>query len=143
MRFLIDTNVISQPAKPVPNAAAMDWLSSMEEERLSISVITLAEFRQAIELLPSGRRKHALEVWLANGLAARFRGRILPVDEAVADAAGRLSAHAKRIGLNAEAADMFIAATAQVHGMALATLNRKHFKGLGVELVELDGATSQ
>jgi predicted nucleic acid-binding protein len=65
-----------------------------------------------------------------------YKARIFPVDEVVADLAGRISIEAERIGLNIDLTDTLIAATARVHGLKVATINRKHFEKLGVELVE-------
>ena len=62
-----------------------------------------------------------------------YKTRTFPVDEVAADLAGRISVEAQRIGLNIDLTDMLIAATAQVLGLKVATLNRKHFEKLGVE----------
>jgi len=86
-------------------------------------------------LLPQGKRRDALDEWLLNDVADAYSGRILPVTEAIADLAGRIGAAAKQAGYNVELADVLIAATARAHGLAVVTLNRKHFERLGVELV--------
>ncbi len=69
-------------------------------------------------------------------VAVEYRARILPVDAVVADLAGQLSVEAESVGLNLELTDFVIAATARVHGLKVATLIRKHFEKLGVELAE-------
>ena len=105
-------------------------------ETLAISSVVLQELRFGIELQPEGKRRRELERWLETGVANIFMGRILPVDERVADVSGRLLAATKKAGHHAEMADTLIAATAIVHGLKVATLNRKDFLLLGVELVE-------
>jgi hypothetical protein len=136
LKYLLDTNILSQATKPVPDAATIEWLDSVALENLYLSAVTLIEFRQGIELLAAGKNKQTLENWLQKDILGRFRGRILPVDIGVADAAGRISAMSKRGGLNIQVADLLIAATAQTHGMTLVTLNRKHFEKLGVAMVK-------
>ncbi len=81
-------------------------------ESIFLSVITLVELRRGIQLLPQGKRREGLDEWLLNNLADAYRGRILPVTEAIADLAGRLGAAAKRDGYTVELADVLIAATA-------------------------------
>jgi hypothetical protein len=98
--------------------------------------VVLHELRYGIELLPQGKRRDSLEVWLSKQVIPNFQGRIYPVDEVVADLSGRMLAAAKMAGHIAEANDTLIAATAKVHGLVVATLNRKHFELLGVPLVE-------
>ena len=135
MRYLLDTSVISQTIKETPRGPAIDWLRTVDARETFLSAVTLAELRQGIELLPAGKRRRNLDIWLRGGVAVEYRGRIFPVDEPVADMAGRVSAEAKRAGVNIELPDVLIAATARVHGLAVATLDRKHFERLGVELV--------
>ena len=136
MSSLLDSSLLSQPIKPQPNPAAMIWWHKQDAASLWISAVTIQEIRYGIELTPQGPRKQVLEYWLAHSVLTRFRGRILPVDQAVADLSGRLLALAKKAGHTAEVADSLIGATAKVHGCEVATLNRKHFEKLGVELVD-------
>jgi predicted nucleic acid-binding protein len=87
-------------------------------------------------LLDEGARCRELEAWLTNRVLPDFSGRILPVDEAVAELSGRLLAREKKNKRTAEINDVLIAATARVHGLRVATLNHKHFEPLDVELVK-------
>ena len=99
-------------------------------------MISLAEIAFGIEEMDPGKKRQNLEAWLTSDIKRGFAGRILGVDERVAEEAGRLTSKAKRIGAKPQFADVLIAATATVHGLRVATLNRKHFEGLGLELVE-------
>jgi predicted nucleic acid-binding protein len=125
--FLLDTNVVSEPTKPRPNHGLLAWLTSVDEESVFISTITISELRYGIERLPAGVRKTRLDTWLRNDLLSRFEGRTLPVNIEVADACGRLSARADFLGRSIEARDAFIAATAEVHGLTLVTRNVSDF----------------
>ena len=112
------------------------WWQRQSVDSLYLSAISVHEIRQGIELAPAGAKRNALEIWLQDFVLRVFADRILGVDGVVADASGRLVASAKKKGHTAELADALIAATAKVHGLKVATLNRKHFEKLGVELVE-------
>jgi toxin FitB len=134
VNFLLDTNVVSEWAKPRPNPHVIRWLFEADEDHIFLSVITFAEIRQGIEEMPIGRRREALNDWLENDLAARFERRILSVDLRVADAWGAAIARSNRIGTNLGVMDGFMAATAEAFGMTLVTRNTRHFENLGIQL---------
>ncbi len=92
MSFLLDTNAVSEWTKPKPNANLIAWLASVDEDQTFLSVITIAEIKFGIERLKPGQRRSSLESWLRGDLGERFEGRILPVDAAVAEAWGKLTA---------------------------------------------------
>jgi predicted nucleic acid-binding protein len=133
--FLLDTNVVSEWVKPQPNPSVVAWLADVDEDRTFISVITLAELRSGVAALAVGRRRDRLEVWLAQELPTRFEGRVLPVDLAVADAWGRITASAKATGRSIRAMDAFLAATAHVHQLTLVTRDVQDFQGAGTPVL--------
>jgi toxin FitB len=128
MKYLLDTNVISEPMKARPNAGVLDWLAQVAEDSVYLSVVSITELRYGIERLASGRRRDVLEAWLGKDLSSRFEGRILPVDVEVADACGRLVAHSESMGRPIEPRDAFIAATAEVRRLILVTRNASDFR---------------
>ncbi|HKX09651.1 MAG TPA: type II toxin-antitoxin system VapC family toxin [Stellaceae bacterium] len=128
MSFLLDTNVVSEWARPKPDAGVIAWLDEADEDRLFISVATLAELRHGVERLAQGRRRKRLDEWLGDELPLRFEGRILPVDTAVADAWGRLVARSEAAGRAIGVMDALIAATATTHDLTLVTHNVGDFK---------------
>lgn len=134
MSFLLDTNVISEGAKPRPDRGVMDWLASVDEEQLFLSVISLAELRHGVERLEDGRRKSTLDLWLTGDLPARFDSRLLPVDAETADQWGRVVARAQAAGRPMGAMDAFLAATAEQHQLTLVTRNLSDFAATGVRL---------
>ena len=136
MSHLLDTNIVSQRVKETPDARVVRWTEGIHQSEMFLSVISLEEIGFGIELMLPGRKRDRLEQWLSLDLRAIFSERLLVVSGRVAEEAGRLSARAKRAGAQPELADALIAATAIVHGLKLATLNRKHFERLGVELVK-------
>jgi predicted nucleic acid-binding protein len=136
LKYLLDTDVISQRIKIQPVAKAMAWLRNISEDDLRLSAITIQEVRTGAASMPLGRKRKAVEAWLEDDLLRDFADRILPVDAAVADLCGGLIVNAIAQGHTPSLGDALIAATAKVHGLQVATLNRKHFERLGVELVE-------
>lgn len=127
MSFLLDTNAISEWQKPRPNPGLTAWANSADEETLFLSVVTLAELRYGIERMADGSRRQRYEQWLDYALPLRFEGRILPVNQAIADAWGRMVALCASHGKPISAIDGFLAATADVHRLTLVTRNVQHF----------------
>jgi hypothetical protein len=125
--FLLDTNVVSEWVKPRPDAGVVAWLADVDEDRVYVSVITLAELRYGIERMATGRRRARLDEWLRNELPLRFEGRILAIDGAIADAWGRMVARSEALGRSMGVMDAFIAATVEVHGLTLVTRNASDF----------------
>lgn len=128
MSFLLDTNVVSEWVRPRPDEGVVAWLADADEDRVFISVVTLAELRYGIERLTAGQRRRRLDEWLTGELPLRFEGRVLPIDAAIADAWGRLTASREAVGRPIAVADAVIAATAEAHGLALVTRNVSAFE---------------
>jgi len=86
MRYLLDTNIISNITKPSPSESLLAWLADQNDENLYIASLTVAEIRRGILKKPAGKRRDELEDWFVGpeGLQALFAGRILPFDEAAA-----------------------------------------------------------
>jgi predicted nucleic acid-binding protein len=132
MKVLLDTNVLSEVRRPAPQPRVLAWLDTIDEDRAFISVASIAELRRGIALMAEGRRRAALASWLAVDLPARFAGRILPIDPAIAERWGDLMAQARQNGFALSVLDGFFAATAIAHELVLATRNTKDFAPLCV-----------
>jgi len=127
MSFLLDTNAVSEWVKPRPNPGLIGWMESTDEDRVFISVITLAELRYGVERLAAGGRRRRLEEWLGHELPLRFEGRILPVETNIAVAWGKTVARNEAAGHPISAMDAFLAATAEFHRLTLVTRNVSDF----------------
>ena len=79
---------ISEIVRLKPEPRVMAWIETAEETLLYLSVLTLCEIRKGLAALPQGKRRSRLETWLEVELQARFSGRILSIDAAVADRLG-------------------------------------------------------
>lgn len=128
MNFLLDTNVVSEWMKPRPNPGVVTWLAEADEDRVFISVVTLAELRYGIERLATGKRRARLEDWLEHDLPLRFEGRVLAIGTVIADACGKAVARSEAVGRPVETMNAFLAATAEVHRLTLVTRNTSDFK---------------
>jgi toxin FitB len=126
--FLLDTNVISEPTRPRPDAAVLKWLAAADEDEIFLSAMTIAELRYGIQRLPHGRKRTQLDSWLQRDLRRRFDGRILPIDTETADMCGRLIARSESRGRVLEVRDALIAACAEVHGLTLVTRSVRDFE---------------
>ena len=132
--FLLDTNVLSEFSRVgPPHDAVARWLQATSEALLFASVLTFAEIRRGIELLPASRRRAQLELW-QHEFVASFAGRLLPVTLPIAERWAVLSADSKRRGTPLATIDGLLAATASEHGLTVATRNVKDFANLGIAI---------
>ncbi len=135
MSYLLDTNVVSEWTRPRPEPRVVAWLGDVDEDRVFLSVVTLAELHRGIELLPTGKKRELLAAWLTTDLLDRFATRVLDVTPAVAREWGAIGANAQRSGAPVGVMDAFVAATARVHDLTVVTRNEADFKSTGVTLL--------
>jgi predicted nucleic acid-binding protein len=133
--FLLDTNCISEVVSPKPERRVLEWLDGTDEALLHLSVLTLGEIRKGVAGVTPGKRRLQLERWLEIDVPARFSGRILQVDRAVADKWGLISAEAKRKGAPVASVDALLAATALHFELTLVTRNASDFAPTRVSLL--------
>ena len=133
--IILDTNVVSEPLKPAPDAAVLAWLNAQEPQTLYLTSVSLAELLSGISALPNGRRRDALKLALTAQMLPLFEGRILPFDTVAAQAFALVNASATGSGNPISFADCAIAAIASAHGFTLATRNTRDFRDTGVETI--------
>ena len=133
-RFLLDTNIVSDAAKPAAPAALVAWLSDQPDENLFISSWTIAEIWRGILKKPAGRKREDLERWFGgpDGPQALFVSRVLPFDERAALMWAELLVEGEKKGRPRNPFDMIIAAVARANNCIVVTGNEKHFTGLPV-----------
>jgi hypothetical protein len=135
VRYLLDTNVLSEPAKRVPDRKVVAWLDAQSPLDLTVSVLTLGELTKGAELLAEGDRRSELLAWIKADLPRTFVGRILPIDVEVASEWGRLSADGRKRGRELPVVDGLLLATASVHHLTLVTRNEADCSDRGVPIL--------
>jgi len=132
--IVLDTNVISEPLKSMPDPKVMAWLDDQSAETLFITAISRAELRFGVLKLPEGKRKSALAERIERVLDL-FKDRTLDFDTAASDKLAEIAARCEKAGRPAVAPDAYIAACAAARGFAVATRNVKHFEPTGVRVI--------
>ena len=133
--YLLDTNVISELRKPSCDPAVKAWSNNKPPESFFLSTITIAEIRFGIEQQSDLPFREELVAWLDHTLRPWFANRILDVDEEVILEWRRMVAMGKRKGVTFSQPDLFIAATAKIHNLTVATRNVADFEQAGVAVV--------
>ena len=133
--LLLDTNCISEVVRIQPEPRVLEWMESADEGLLYLSVLTLGEISKGLASLPQSKRRANLEAWLEVELQARFSGRILPIDAAVADRWGFLAADAKRKGKALSTIDALLAATALHYNLTIVSRNVSDFANTQVPVL--------
>jgi toxin FitB len=126
--------MLSELRKADGSSAVKVFMASVSAKSLFMSVITVGEITKGVALLPESSKKQALGAWL-RGLTSVYEDRILGIDQETAEIWGEVTAAAQRRGLGIPVADGLIAATAQRHGLHVATRNTAHFAAAGVMIV--------
>jgi predicted nucleic acid-binding protein len=127
MKYLVDTNVISEMSKPAPSKAVISWMKSIPETDLFMSVVSIGEIVFGICKLSDKTRSRKLTTWLDNVIYDGFEGRILEISIDVMRVWGELYASLPR---SLPIQDTLIAATAIANNLAIATRNVKDFKDI-------------
>ena len=133
--ILLDTNVISESQRQVPNARVLDWIDAQALETLYLSAITVADLRAGIALMPAGKRHDSLHENLEKRLLPMFANRVLSFDMACTKAYAELLAKSRAAGLAIETADAFIAAVALANGFTVATRDTSPFEAVGLNVI--------
>ena len=129
MRYLLDTNIISNVSKQQPSAPLVAWMSGQPDESLFIASLSIAEISRGVLEKPAGKRRDQLEAWFAGpeGPQALFAGRVLAFDEKAGLVWARLMASGKAKGKPRSALDTIIDAVAEANDCIVVTDNEKDF----------------
>jgi toxin FitB len=128
VKYLADANVLSEPTKPIPDLRVVEWLRANQSE-IAVDPIILGELRFGILILPKGKKRSALEHWFAEGVD---RLHCLAWETETGLVWAELLARLRTAGKALPIKDSLIAATALVHGLSVATRNRRDFANAGV-----------
>jgi len=131
VKYLVDANVLSEPTKPAPHLAVVEWLRANERE-LAVDPVILGEIRFGILLLPKGIRRKRLERWFDAGVG---RLHCLPFEAEHGLRWAQLVASLRASGRAMPVKDSLIATTALMHDLAVVTRNGADFENAGVKVV--------
>ena len=134
MRYLLDTNILSNITKPAPSEALLAWMADQTDTDLFISSLTVAEIQRGVLEKPAGKKRDQLEAWFTGpeGPQALFADRILAFDEKAGLIWARLMADGKANGRPRSGFDTIIAAVAEANGCVVVTDNEKDFQDIEI-----------
>jgi tRNA(fMet)-specific endonuclease VapC len=124
LRFLLDTNALSEPLRPVPNEGVIARIEHHSGALATASTVW-HELLFGVAALAHGRRRNEAERYLDLVVARNFL--VLPYDGEAASWHAHERARLKGVGRPVDFADGQIAAVAAVNGLTLVTANTKHF----------------
>ncbi|WP_434613943.1 type II toxin-antitoxin system VapC family toxin [Azospirillum sp. B2RO_4] len=128
---MLDTNILSEPLRPRPDPQAIAWLERIQPSNAFVSVISIGEIHRGIAKLrhSNAAKAEQLDIWIKD--VETWTERILPVSLTVATLWG----HLRNAHRNCDPVDALIAATAQAHGLTIATRNVRDFHVFGIPLL--------
>jgi len=136
--ILLDTNILSELMRPVPEPSVLHWIDGIKEIDTWISAITVSEIKLGIAILPAGRRKTLFFELADEVFIGDFQNRCLPFDCEASQEYVRIVAERKQAGLPITVEDAQIAAIAITAGLTLATRNTKDFSGIEISQAEME-----
>lgn len=133
--IVLDTNVLSEALRPVPEPSILDWLADQPRASLFTTTVTRGEILYGIRLLPDGKRRQGL--WdVSNKIFDEdFAGQVLSFDSDAADIYAQIAASRRIAGKPISQFDAMIAAMARSRGAILATRNVKDFDECGIDVI--------
>lgn len=134
--IIVDTNVVSELLRPIPDPRVEQWLAAQDGYDINLTAISEAELRYGIAIMEHGRRRKALADAIDRILGEDMAGRILPFDSAAAGEYATIAATRRATGRPISQADCQIAAIARSRGAAVVTRNTADFEGCGVNLID-------
>ncbi|SOE17914.1 hypothetical protein SAMN05877838_2819 [Hoeflea halophila] len=133
--MIIDTNVVSEIMRPVPNAKVADWFERTAQMARFITSVTEAELLFGVELMPEGKRRDTFALVIERLIKFDLPQPVLPFESADAPYCAKISALRRRAGRPISIFDAQIAAIALRRGLSIATRNIRDFEGCGVTLI--------
>jgi toxin FitB len=133
--IVLDTNIVSEVLRPVPEPRVLDWLEEQPPSSVFTTAVTQGEILYGIRLLPDGQRRRKLWEAANEIFNEDFAGRVLRFDSEAARAYAEIGASRRSAGGPISQFDATIAAITRSHGAILATRNAKDFEGCGIHVV--------
>ena len=132
MSYLLDTNIVSELRRPKPEPRVLGFIAAARLDDLYLSDVTMAEIRFGIECVSDPLKRAEIASWLDHVLRPMFGSRVLPIMEDVILRWRLMVEAGRQRGHTYSQPDLFIAATASVHGLTVVTRNTGDFVETGV-----------
>ena len=133
--IVLDTNVLSETLKPLPNAAVVAWMAAQPRSILFTTTVVEAEILYGVAVLADGARKTQLQAALKAIFTEDLSGQVIPFDRDCAEAYVAIAANRKNLGQPISQFDAMIAAATASRGATLATRNLRDFADCGIRLI--------
>ena len=133
--IVLDTNVLSETLKPLPNAAVVAWMAAQPRSTFFTTTVVEAEILYGVAVLTDGARKTQLQAALKAIFTEDLSGQVIPFDWDCAEAYAAIAANRKNLGQPISQFDAMIAAAAASRGATLATRNLRDFADCGIRLI--------
>ena len=133
--IVLDTNVLSEVLRPVPEPRVVDWLKDQPRTSLFTTTVTRGEILYGIRLLPAGKRRDGLWDAAIKIFDIDLAGQVLIFDNVAADEFAQISASRRVAGRPIAQFDALIAGTTRSRGAKLATRNVTDFEGCDIEVI--------
>jgi tRNA(fMet)-specific endonuclease VapC len=126
LKYLIDTNIISEIISKQPNQNVLDFFNTLDSKNLYLSVITIGELKYGIDRLPDSKRKTQLNKWFET-LLIKYQPNIIDIDIETMIIWSNINKQTKEKGITLTIMDSLIASSALNHNLILVTRNIKDF----------------
>ena len=136
MKWLLDTNVVSETAKSAPDRKLIAWMASRSPDQLALSLVTLAELFAGVSQIENSQKRSAFLGWIETEVIKSFENRVLPLTLEILTDWLTLARQVQKRGASRNAPDLLIASTARVHNLILVSRNVKDFARTGVVLYD-------
>jgi predicted nucleic acid-binding protein len=133
--IILDTNVLSEALRPLPEPSVMDWLANQPRASLFTTTVTRGEILYGIRLLSDGKRRRGLWNAAKKIFDDDFADQVLSFDSDAADMYAEIAASRRAAGKPISQFDAMIVAMARSRGAGLATRNLKDFEDCGVDVI--------
>jgi toxin FitB len=133
--IVLDTNVLSEALRPVPEPSVLEWLSNQPRASIFITTVTRGEILYGIRILADGKRRRGLWHAAMKIFDTDFADQVLSFDSEAADMYADIGASRRAAGKPISQFDAMIVAMARSRGASLATRNAKDFADCGVDVI--------
>jgi predicted nucleic acid-binding protein len=132
LRWLLDTNVVSESVRRSPSTKVLNWVAIQSSSDIGISIVTLAELRIGAAIAREEAKRRELIEWIEDKVVRAFWERTLSLTTEILVDWLDLSRRLKAKGRTREPTDLLLAATARIHNLTIVSRNVRDFAGTGI-----------